>query len=113
MADKIKYTFPSGLEVIGTVTELETIAKSLGQKLDYNVLGIVPKGFYPSESKGLTKISDMNPHWLRRALLRRAKDYLAEIYVASDTREVFLQKFINLSEDQIVFDLFNEINKRG
>lgn len=113
MSEKIKYTFSTGLEVTGTIEELETIAKSLKLKLDYSGIGKVPKGYYPSDSKGLTKISDMNAHWLRRAILKRAKDYFAEIYKPDDTKKEFLNKFVALSEDQIIQDLFDEIQKRG
>lgn len=113
MSEKIKYTFSTGLEVTGTIEELETIAKSLKLKLDYSVIGKIPKGYYPSESKGLTKISDMNAHWLRRAILKRAKDYFSEIYNPEDTKKDFLNKFVSLSEDQIIQDLFEEIEKRG
>ena len=114
MSEKIKYTFSTGLEVTGTPEELDAIAKSLKLKLDYSVFGLkVPKGYYPSESKGLSKISEMNAHWLRRAILKRAKDYFAEIYNADDTSAAFLTKFINLADDQIILDLFNEIKSRG
>jgi len=113
MSDKIKYTFSTGLEVSGTLEEIDAIAKSLKLKLDYTVIGKVPKGYYPSESKGLTKISEMNAHWLRRAILKRAKDYFAEIYNPEDTVIVFLNKFIGLSDDQIINDLFTEIKSRG
>lgn len=113
MSEKIKYTFSTGLEVTGTIEELEAIAKSLKLKLDYSVLGKIPKGYYPSESKGLSKISDMNSHWLRRAILKRAKDYFAEIYNPDDTTKQFLIKFTGLAEDQIIQDLFDEIQKRG
>jgi len=113
MSEKIKYTFSTGLEVTGTLEEIDAIAKSLKLKLDYGVIGKVPKGYYPSESKGLSKISEMNAHWLRRAILKRAKDYFAEIYNPDDTSAQFLTKFVNLSDDQIINDLFNEIKARG
>ena len=113
MTEKIKYTFSTGLEVTGTIEELDAIAKSLKLHVDYSVIEKVPKGYYPSESKGLTKIADMNPHWLRRAILKRAKDYFAEIYKPEDTKKDFLNKFVGLSDDQIIQDLFEEIQKRG
>ena len=113
MAEKIKYVFPSGLEVTGTFEELEAISKSLKVSLDYTKLGRIPRGYYPSESKGLTKIADMSPYWLRRALLKRGRDYFSEIYVASDSTTTFLKKFTSLTDDQVVVDLYNEIVKRG
>jgi len=113
MAEKIKYTFPTGLEVSGTFEELEAISKSLKQPLDYSKVGKIPKGYYPSDSKGLTKITKMDPTWLRRAILKRAKDYFAEIYDPTDDKDRFLMKFTNLSDDQIIVDLYAEILKRG
>ena len=111
--EKIKYTFPSGLEVNGTIEEIEKIAKSLGVKVDYRSVGLVPRGYYPSESRGLTKISDMSDFHIRRALLKRSKDYFASIFEASDSNKVFLGKFLNLTEDSIIQDLFGELKKRA
>lgn len=113
MSDKIKYVFPSGTEIVGTIDELEKFAKASGVKLDYTKIGVIPKGYYPSESKGLVKISSMTDYHLRRALLKRAKDYYAEVYESSDTNKVFLGKFLNLSEDPIVVSLFTELKKRA
>jgi len=112
--EKITYKFSTGLEVTGTIEEIEAVAKSLKLSVDYKTLDLkkVPRGFYPSESKGLTKISSMNEHWLRRALLKRSKDYLGEIFNPEDSIETFLKKFMLLSEDPIVVDLFSELNER-
>jgi hypothetical protein len=110
---KIKYTFPSGLEVIGSIDEIEKIAKTMGVKLDYKVVGTVPRGYYPSESRGLTKISSMSDFHIRRALLKRSKDYFSAVYEASDSNKVFLGKFLNLTEDSIIQDLFSELKNRG
>ena len=110
--DKINYKFPSGLEVNGTMEEILAIAKTLKVEVDFTKLGKIPAGYYPSESKGLIKISEMSIYHLRRALLKRAKDYFTEIYDAADTNETFLKKFTGLTDDRIVIDLFLEIQKR-
>lgn len=76
---KISYKFPDGTEVTGTLDQLTTIANALGVKLAISGSS-VPRGYYPSESKGIVKISDMNDFHIRRALLKRSKDYSAEVF---------------------------------
>lgn len=110
---KISYKFPTGLEVNGSIDEIEKIAKSLGLKVDYTKFGDkIPKGYYPSESKGLTKIKDMSEFHIRRALLKRAKDYISTVYEAKESNAKFLEKFLNLANDPIIEDLFTELQKR-
>ena len=105
----LDHTFSNGVKVTGTIEQLETIAKAMGMKLE----GIKDlKGYYPSESKGLVKISEMNDYHIRRALLKRSKDYFTEIYDKDDTNSEFLKKFTSLANDQIIVDLFNELYKR-
>ena len=113
MSEKIKYEFPSGLEVDGSIEELEKIASALGVKLDYTRIGRIPRGYYPSESRGLTKIEGMYEYHLRRALLKRSKDYFGTIFVPEDDTQTFLKKFVALTDDTIVLDIFNELNKRA
>lgn len=60
----------------------------------------------------MTKISEMNEYHLRKALLKRAKDYMSEIYDTNEEIPVFLNKFTDLSEDRIIQDLFHELAKR-
>lgn len=106
----IKHKFENGLEVSGTFEQLEAVAKSMGLKL--TGIKSCPSGYYPSASKGLVKISDMNDYHIRRALLKRSKDYFAEVYNREDTNEVFLKKFVNLTSDQVIIDFVNELSKR-
>ena len=111
--DKINYKFPSGLEVNGTFEEIEKVAKAIGHKLDFSKFtGKIPRGYYPSESKGIIKISEMSEFHLRRALLKRAKDYYTEIFDAKDTVSEFLNKFINLAADPIIEDLFMQLKSK-
>jgi hypothetical protein len=113
MSSKINYKFSTGLEVNGTVDEIATIAKSLGLTVDYTKFdGKIPKGYYPSESKGLVKISEMTDYHIRRALLKRAKDYLSTVYEAKETNKKFLEKFLSLAADPTIEALFNELQKR-
>jgi hypothetical protein len=113
MSSKINYKFSTGLEVNGTVDEVAAIAKSLGLTIDATKFGgKVPKGYYPSESKGLIQIKEMKDYHIRRALLKRAKDYLSTVYEAKETNKKFLEKFLSLATDPIIEDLFTELEKR-
>ena len=107
---KIKHKFPDGTEVTGTFEQLTAIAKALGGKL-VGVKGSA-RGFYPSESKGLVKISEMNDFHLRRALVKRSKDYFTEVFDKTDTNTQFLKKYTGLTDDTIIQDLYNELSKR-
>jgi hypothetical protein len=108
---KIEHTFENGVKVTGTFEQLESIAKAMGLKL-VGVKAPAMKGYYPSESKGLVKISSMNDYHIRRALLKRSKDYFTEIFDKDDTNTVFLKKFAKMTEDQIVVDLYTELAGR-
>ena len=108
---KIKHTFPDGTVVTGTFDQLSAIAKALGCKLT-GVAGS-QRGFYNSESKGLVKISGMNDFHIRRALVKRSKDYFTEIFDKNDTNREFLKKYTGLTDDTTIIDLYNELNKRS
>ena len=109
-AEKIDHVFPDGTKFSGTFEQLEKVASALGMKI--SGISVCPKGYYPSESRGVVKISEMNDYHIRRALLKRSKDYFAGIFDREDDNKKFLQKYTNLLEDQIVNDLANELAKR-
>lgn len=112
--EKIEYQFKSGLKATGTFAELEKIASALGETLDITKLGgKCPKGYYPSETKGMIKISDMNDYHLRRALLKVTKEYFGSIFAADDSNAQFLQKYVAMSDSQLVNDIFAELKKRA
>jgi hypothetical protein len=106
----INHVFSDGTKFTGTLEQLEKVASALGLKI--TGLENTPKGFYVSESKGLVRISEMNDFHIRRALLKRSKDYYTEVFAKEDTNRQFLKKFTGLTEDQIVIDLYNELSKR-
>ena len=54
----------------------------------------------------------MSEFHLRRALLKRAKDYYIGIFDAKDTVPQFLNKFMSLSDDPIVEDLFMQLKSK-
>jgi hypothetical protein len=107
---KIKHTFPDGTEFTGTIEQLQKVAETLGFKL--TGVSNIPRGYYPSESKGMVKISEMNEYHIRRALVKRSKDYFSEIFDATDSNTVFLKKFTSLTEDAVIIDLYQELSKR-
>lgn len=113
---KINHKFQNGLEVTGTLEEVITIAKTLGLKLD--IASFLAKngghlsGYYNSTSKGMIKISDMTDVHIRRALLKRARTYYTDIFEAKDTNKEFLAKFINLVNDRLICELYNELSNR-
>ena len=117
MSTKITHKFASGLEVSGTFEEIAAVATALGQKLDltelYKKNGEHINGYYPSESKGLIKIADMQDFHIRRALLKRAKEYYSNVFDAKDENEKFLSKFVALVDDRLVKELFLELQKRA
>jgi hypothetical protein len=55
----------------------------------------------------------MNDYHVRRALVKRAKDYLNEMYSPTDTNSIFLTKFLGVMHDGMVVDLFNDLKRRG
>ena len=107
----VEHTFENGVKVSGTLDQLVSIAKAMGLTLT-GVKAPSTRGFYPSESKGLIKISEMNEYHIRRSLLKRSKDYFTEIFVKEDTNTQFLSKFAKLTEDSIIVDLYTELASR-
>jgi hypothetical protein len=106
----IEHTFPDGSKFSGSIEQLTAVASALGLKL----VGVssTPRGYYPSESKGMVPITSMNDYHIRRALIKRCKDYMADIYKAEDTNRVFLKKFSGMNDDTVIVDLYNELTKR-
>jgi hypothetical protein len=49
---------------------------------------------------------------LRRALLKRARIYYTEIFDAKDTNKQFQKKFVELTNDRLVYELYTELSKR-
>jgi hypothetical protein len=71
-----------------------------------------PRGHYLSERKGLIKLSSMNPYHLKRALIKRQRDLLGDIYNPDESSEEFLLKLRSISRDRILNSLKREIKKR-
>jgi hypothetical protein len=103
--DVITFSLENGMELTGTVEQIKQACRKMGVKANF-------KGYYPSASKGMVKISEMNDYHLRRALIKTAKDYFTGMYKAEDSNKTFLEKFIGLAENELVQDLFNELKRR-
>lgn len=71
-----------------------------------------PKGYFLSARKGLIKLSSMNQYHLKRALIKRQRELLSEIYRPEDSSEEFLLKLRSISRDKILNSLKREIKKR-
>ena len=108
MSEQISHTFPNGTKFTGSFDELQKVASVLG----YSLKGVtsVPRGYYPSESKGAIAIKDMPEYHQRRALLKYSKDYLAKVYDKDDSVEKFLTKFTSFPGDPVIQDLYNALN---
>jgi hypothetical protein len=108
------YKFENGIESKGTFEQLVKIAEAFGEKLDFSKFpgSVVPRGWYPSESKGLIKISEMTDYHLRRALLKRSKDYLSTVFDASTSNAEFLTKYQKMVDDSIIVDLFIQLSSK-
>jgi hypothetical protein len=108
----ITYKFENGVETTGTIEQLLKVAEALGEKLRPETIDSVPRGYYLSSSKGLVRIDSMSDFHIRRALVKRAKTYMDSIFDTADDNATFMKKFINLTDDTAIIDLFNELSER-
>lgn len=69
----MKYTFPDGTVVEGSVEKIKTVANALG--FQFNT-----RGLYVSESRGVVRIADMDSVHLRNALLKKTREWAADLY---------------------------------
>ena len=113
---KHRYVFATGTEVLGTIEEIQLIAKSFGVKVDYEQFkgsDALPRGFYPSETKGLIEIKGMSDFHLRRALIKVTKEYFMGVFAQTDSIEEFLMKYMGMPDNPLVEDLFTKKKKRA
>lgn len=109
----MNYTLKSGAKVEGTVDQIITICKSVGETVDLSQISETPSGFYASETKGLVKISEMNEHHLRNALLKQSKEHFETLGKKSTLTNIqFLKEYASLTEKSVVVELFSELSKR-
>jgi len=72
----------------------------------------IPRGHYLSERKGLIKLSSMNEYHIRRAIIKRQRDLLEQVYNPEETPEQFFHKMRSVSRDRIINALKRELRKR-
>jgi hypothetical protein len=108
---KIKHTFPSGLEVVGTLDELISIAKVTGQELKLADSVELPVGFYLSDSKGLVKLSDMTVDHLKAALLKHTREFF-EALSKRKVSKAFLNDYVNIDANKVIRSLYAELVSR-
>lgn len=111
MSKIIKHKFETGQEFTGTIEELRDVAKAL--KLPLKGLEDVPKGFYNSGSSGLVEIKSMNSYHLRRAIIKSTKEYMAKVFVQTDTDTEFLEKYAGLQDDVTIMGMLEELSARS
>lgn len=118
--EKRSYNFTNGLTITGTLEQILDIAAKLGETVDATQLGIVPKGYYQSETKGLIRISDMNEIHIINALTKRTIGYYESIRPKKgeakiDVKELikdYLTKFVALTDDLQIEELYSELVNR-
>lgn len=114
----MKYTFPNGTTVEGTLDQIMAVAKALGLPVNLDILGAItpPRGYYNSESKGLLKISSMESIHIRNALLKRATSFFNGLSTKSvstkSDRIAFLKSFTSLTTDSQIEDLFVVLSRK-
>lgn len=109
----MKYTFKNGAVVEGTVDQILSVAKSLGETVNLSKLGDIPRGYYNSEHHGIMKISGMNEGHLRNALTKRAKNHFESLSKKTQlTTEKYLLEFVGYGEDAVSQDLISELTRR-
>ena len=115
----MEYTFKSGAKVTGTLEQILTIGRTLGEAVKLEgLIGIssIPRGYYLSRSKGLIPIEAMPTSHIRNALLKETSTYiefLKGLPVETKTeRSYLLSKFCKLANQPQIIDLFNELSRR-
>lgn len=110
----MKYKFKNGAEVTGTIDQILSVAKGLGETVNLDNLSHVPRGYYKSSTKGVLKISDMHNTHIRSALLKMSRQHFEGMAARTAMTNLdFCKNYLALGENPIVEDLFNELAKRS
>lgn len=108
MTKKITFKFKNGVEITGTVEQLEEYARLVGEKFDfYNT-------HYLSSTRGLIPLSDMNVAHLKNAVLKHSREYFDDLSKRqlSLSLKDFMTEFVKFGEDPKLAGLFAELRKR-
>lgn len=107
----MKYTFSNGSQIEGTLEQILQIATVLGEKVDKSKILERPKGYYFSESQGVTKIADMNEVHIMNAIKKATVKYFSELPKATSIAE-WMASYFNFQEDNLLQELFEELESR-
>ena len=115
MTKEIKYKFDNGVTITGTAKQILEYAKIIGEVVDPKNLGdLIPRGYYDSKTKGLLKISEMADFHIINALNKLTVDYFLAL---KPTKELvlaeYLRKFVALTENPEIEDLYTELVNRA
>ena len=104
----VEYSFKDGTTIKGTMEDIINFARIKGEPI--NFLGdYAPEGYYNSESKGLIKISEMNPVHIKNALNKVAFTYFKELGKAPLSNKQYCRKFTELATLPKVQELFEAL----
>lgn len=93
------------LKLSGTPEKVAETLRKLG--LD------APEGYYPSEGKGLMRISEMHPHHLVNAILKRYRKWVAELSeIREDPQRVLEMIKTGPISDKTLVALIEELVKK-
>lgn len=113
--EKRSYEFNNGLTITGSIEQIIEISTKIGEPIDATRLGIVPKGFYQSSTKGLVAIKDMNTVHIINALTKRTISYYENIKPKKGEEldlATYLKNYISLTDDAQVEELYTELIER-
>ena len=118
--DVFTYAFKNGSKVEGTLEQILTFSKALDETVDASKFtGGFPSGYFNSSSKGLIKIDSMETTHLLNSLAKSARDYIdaaktkAGYGLTKASITQFLEDFVNLGNQIVINELFEELQKRS
>lgn len=107
------YKLKNGAEVKGTIDQILSMAKAVGETVDLSKIDISSsEGYYKSSTHGLMKLEDMNDMHIRNALIKRSKEYYETLRKKKVPNDKFMEEYIVLHDDNTVVDLIAELTKR-
>lgn len=108
----MKYKFKNGVEFDGTWQQILDYAKLVKEPIDASqISGGIPSGYYASATSGLLLIENMETSHIINSLNKLTVDYYTKLKKTGPVSE-YLRKYVGLTEDGQIQDLFNELKKR-
>lgn len=109
------YQLKNGAELSGSIEQILTVAKTMGETVDVSKLqGEIPPGYYNSQTKGLVPIKELNSYHLRNALLKSARTFLTDLINTKElTHQEFLAVYLNMNNSVHIAQLLEELKTRN